>query len=51
MKSDNVLSREKEKCPNIIKIYYTKIIIFGGNKNDRCYHKTTQCKIKRHSRK
>lgn len=32
MKSDNVLSREKEKCPNTIKIYYNKIIIFGGNK-------------------
>ena len=35
MKSDSVLSREKEKCPNIIKIYYNKIIIFGGNKSKK----------------
>ena len=32
MKSDNILTREKGKCPNTIKIYYNKIIIFGGNR-------------------
>ena len=49
MKSDNVLSREKEKCPNTIKIYYNKIIIFGGNKNDSCYHKTTKRQISKNA--
>lgn len=39
MKSDNVLSREKGKCPNTIKIYYNKSIIFGGNKNARHYQR------------